>query len=325
MSPTDPVSSAAANEESPLELELILAPERAGERIDLAIGKSTPRLSRTYAGQLLRDGAILVNGRAVKPSYKVVGGERIQIELPEPEAIEARAEDIPLDVIHEDADIIVINKPAGMVTHPSAGHASGSLVNALLFRCKDLSAIGGSLRPGIVHRLDKDTTGIIVAAKNDVAHRALAEQFAERKTTKEYLAICHGNPLHAVFDCDGRIGRHPQRRTEMAVLKRPGEGREAFTSFEIQERFAKRKMFLVRALPKTGRTHQIRVHLAKSGYPIIADPLYGKEVGFADLELWRHALHACRLGFNHPRTGVRVTYEAPLAKDMQFALAKLRG
>lgn len=314
-----------AADETDLELEFTLAPERAGERIDLAIGKSTPRVSRTYAGQLLRDGSILVNGRQIKPSYKAVGGEHIQIELPEPEAIEARPEDIPLDVIHEDADIIVINKPAGMVTHPSSGHGSGSLVNALLFRCKDLSAIGGSLRPGIVHRLDKDTTGVIVAAKNDIAHRALADQFAERKTTKEYIAICHGIPLRPVFDCDGRIGRHPQRRTEMAVLKRPNEGREAFTTFEVQERFPKRRMALVRALPKTGRTHQIRVHLAKSGHPIIADALYGKECGFADLELWRHALHAHRLGFNHPRSGERMTFEAPLAKDMQTALEKLRG
>jgi 23S rRNA pseudouridine1911/1915/1917 synthase len=236
--------------------------------------------------------------------------------------IEARPEDLPLAILHEDADIIVVNKAAGMVTHPSAGHASGSLVNALLFHCKDLSSISGSLRPGIVHRLDKDTTGAIVVAKNDAAHRNLSEQFAERRTKKEYLALCHGVPLNDAFECDGRIGRHPQRRTEMAILKRPGEGREAFTAFEVQERF--KDLFFVRALPRTGRTHQIRVHLAKSGYPILCDPLYGKEMALPTLGLARHALHAHRLGFDHPKSGARVTFEAPLPADMQRALETLR-
>ncbi len=251
-------------------------------------------------------------------------GQRISIDLPEPEAIEARPEDIPLTILYEDRDIVVTAKPPAMVTHPSAGHATGSLVNALLFHCKDLSSINGALRPGIVHRLDMDTSGAIVAAKNDAAHRSLADQFAARTVKKEYLAICRGKPLRDVFHCDGRIGRHPVRRTEMTVLKDPNDGRDAYTDFQVLEHF-KGEIFFVRAMPRTGRTHQIRVHLAKSGYPILADALYGKESELPELGLARHALHAAKLSFDHPATGKRVSFDAPLPEDMRGALERLRN
>lgn len=306
-----------------VELEFTIPREHAGKRIDVAVAACHPSISRTYAGRLFRDGAILINGKQAKPSSKARGGELVSIDLPEPEAIEARPEHIPLNILFEDHDIVVVNKPAGMVTHPSAGHASGSLVNALLFHCKDLSSINGSLRPGIVHRLDMDTSGVIVAAKNDAAHRSLAEQFAERNVKKEYLALCHGNPPRDVFFCDGRIGRHPTRRTEMTILKSADEGRDAYTDFQVVERF-KRDLFLVRALPRTGRTHQIRVHLAKSGYPIAADALYGKEAALPELGLARQALHAAKLSFDHPATGKRVAFEAPLAEDMRAAVERSR-
>lgn len=308
--------------ESPLELEFVIPASQAGNRLDVALAFCHPAISRTHFARLLKLGDVLINDKQVKASGKARGGEKVNIDLPEPEEITARPENIPLNVIFEDKDLIVVNKPAGMVSHPSAGHASGSLVNALLFHCKDLSSINGMLRPGIVHRLDMDTSGAIVSAKNDAAHRHLADQFANRVVKKEYVAICYGNPLRDVFFCDGRIGRHPVRRTEMTIIKDPDEGRDAYTDFQVLKRF-KGERFLVRAFPKTGRTHQIRVHLAKSGYPILSDGLYGKEAELPELGLSRHMLHAARLSFDHPATGQRVSFEAPLADDMTRAIELL--
>ena len=305
------------------ELEFDIPASFVGKRVDVAVAACHPAISRTYAGHLFRDGAILINGKQAKPSAKTRAGDRASIDLPEPEVIAARPENIPLNIIFEDRDIVVVNKAAGMVAHPSAGHGSGSLVNALLFHCKDLSSINGSLRPGIVHRLDMDTSGAIVAAKNDAAHKSLADQFANRTVKKEYLALCHGVPQWDVFFCDGRIGRHPTKRTEQTVLKSADEGRDAHTDFQVLERF-KNELFYVRAMPRTGRTHQIRVHLAKTGYPILADGLYGKEAALPELGLARHALHAAKLSFDHPATGKRVSFEAPLHADMAGALEKLR-
>jgi len=305
------------------ELEFTIPPQYAGKRIDVVVAACHTAVSRTYAGRLFRDGAILINGKQAKPSAKARGGELVSIDLPEPEAIEARPENIPLNILFEDRDVVVVNKPAGMVTHPSAGHGSGSLVNALLYHCKDLSSINGTLRPGIVHRLDMDTSGAIVAAKNDNAHRSLADQFAARTVKKEYLALCYGKPPRDIFFCDGRIGRHPVRRTEMTICKAADEGRDAYTDFQVLERF-KGDRFLVRAMPRTGRTHQIRVHLAKNGYPILSDKMYGKESALPELGLARHALHAAKLSFEHPGTGQRVSFEAPLAEDMRGAAETLR-
>ena len=318
--PPDPQNVSA---DTPGEIELLLPADHAGLRLDVALTQLLPQLSRNFVRHLLNDGAILVNGKTAKPSSKVRGGEQVSVEIPEPEVIEAFPENIPLNIIFEDSHIIAVNKPPGMVAHPSSGHTSGSLVNALLSHCKDLSSINGKLRPGIVHRLDRDTSGVIVSAKNDAAHRALAEQFSSRTAKKEYLALCHGNPPRNEFFCDGRIGRHPIRRTEMSVLREDDEGREAHTDFVVLERF-KQNMFYVRALPKTGRTHQIRVHLAKSGYPILADPLYGKEATLPELGLLRHALHAQRLTILHPITSEKLLLEAPIPDDMGKALIRLR-
>lgn len=306
-----------------LEFEVTIPANQAGLRLDVALAAAFPRISRSYAARLLKMEAILVGGKPAKASAVARGGERVSISLPEPEDIEARPENIPLDILFEDSSIIVVNKPAGMVAHPSSGHATGALVNALLFHCKDLSTINGKIRPGIVHRLDKDTSGCIVAAKNDTAHRALAEQFSARTVSKEYAALCHGNPLQAEFECSGRIGRHPQRRSEMTVVRGEDEGREAYTRFTILERFRK-SMFFVIARPKTGRTHQIRVHLAKSGYPILADSLYGKESALPELGLSRQALHARVLSFIHPVTLEKLSFEARIPDDIENALRVLR-
>ena len=313
----------------------VLNAERIGFRLDVALAGQYPQFSRSFLSRLLKDGAILVNGKQAKPSYKVRGGEQVEIEFPEPEIIEARPEAIPLDVLFEDSDLIVVNKPAGMPAHPSAGHAGGTLVNALLAHCTDLSGINGALRPGIVHRLDMDTSGVIVAAKNDAAHQALQDQFMARTVRKQYLALCHGSPAQDKFLCDGRIGRHPTRRVEMTVLRGKDEGREAHTDFEVLQRLgsgvreraagSRGAVSLILARPKTGRTHQIRVHLAKSGFPVLADALYGKEDAPPDLGLLRHALHAWKLEFSHPRTQEKLCFAAPLADDMKKALLKLGG
>lgn len=317
------------------ETEYCLPAAAAGKRFDVALASILTHCSRSYVTKLLKDGAILVNDSQVKPSRKAAGGEHVAIEWPAPEVIEAKPEAIPLDVLHEDADVIVVNKPFGMPVHPSPGHASGTLVNALLAHCQDLSTINGTLRPGIVHRLDMNTTGVIVSAKNDHAHRHLQDQFADRTVRKTYLALCRGNPKTDSFVCEGRIGRHPTRRTEMTVMRRHDEGREARTAFEVLERYRSvpsdwlggrgDEVSFVEARPRTGRTHQIRVHLAKSGYPLLADDLYGKEEALQELGLSRHALHAACLEFEHPVEGNRVAFEASLASDMAEAMQKLRS
>ena len=323
-SDSDLVSGPAAPEDEPLHFEVIIPAAQAGARFDVAIASVVPRISRTYAAKLMKDGAILVEGKATKASGSAKGGERVMVTLPEPETIEAKPENIPLSVIFEDAHIIVVNKPPGMVTHPSSGHTTGALVNALLFHCKDLSTINGKIRPGIVHRLDKDTSGCLVAAKHDAAHRGLADQFANRTVKKEYIALCHGAPLQNEFVCEGRIGRHATYRTEMTIMRNPDEGREAYTHFTVLERF-KGGFFYVEAHPRTGRTHQIRVHLAKSGYPILADPLYGKESEFLKLGLHRHALHAKTLSFQHPVTLEPQKFDAPFPEDIGIELRELRA
>ena len=307
-----------------LEFEVVIPADQAGLRFDVAVASVVPRVSRTYAARLLKDGAILIDGKAVKASATAKGGERVAVTLPEPEEIEAKPENIPLQVIFEDSSIIVVNKPPGMVTHPSSGHTTGALVNALLFHCKDLSTINGKIRPGIVHRLDKDTSGCLVAAKSDLAHRGLADQFANRVVTKEYIALCHGAPLQNEFVCEGRIGRHTTHRTEMTIMRDPEEGREAYTHFTVLERF-KKNFFYVEAHPRTGRTHQIRVHLAKSGFPILADPLYGKEATLPDFGLFRHALHARTLAFQHPISGEKLSFDAKIPDDIEGALRALRA
>ncbi len=252
-----------------------------------------------------------------KAGYKVKVNDRITITIPSPKISEVTAEDISLDVIYEDSDLIVVNKPRGMVVHPAAGNYSGTLVNALLAHCKDLSGIGGVERPGIVHRLDKETSGLIVAAKNDLAHNALAKQFKSREVKKEYIALVHGLIKEDEGVVEKKIGRHPKDRKKMAVVK---GGRESVSAYNVLERFS--NYTLVKVILKTGRTHQIRVHLSSIGHPLVGDRVYGSR--HEDFDLSGQMLHAKRLGFIHPRTGKEMLFEAALPKDMEELLRKLR-
>jgi 23S rRNA pseudouridine1911/1915/1917 synthase len=320
----------------PENLETVtLGPELAGRRLDAALAARFPERSRSFLAKLIRDGAVLVRGRVAKPAFEVRGGEQVEIDWPAPEMPAALPEPIPLRVLYEDQDLIVLDKPAGLAVHPGAGRSGGTLVNALLAHCADLSGVHGALRPGIVHRLDLETSGVMVAAKNDRAHLALQEQFLARTVRKEYLALCHGAPEADEFECAGRLGRHPTRRTEMTVLRRAGEGREAYTSLQVLARFRRRPgatkresprfISLLLARPRTGRTHQIRVHLAHAGHPVLCDGVYGREVSLPELGLHRHALHAWRLSFAHPRSGERLRFQADAPEDLLEALTRLGG
>ncbi|MBI2882189.1 MAG: RluA family pseudouridine synthase [Candidatus Tectomicrobia bacterium] len=309
-----------------------------GRRLDvfLAGHPEAPRWSRARVQQLIRGGNVRVESaaggdggpagplssaarsRAPRPGTLLRPGDRILVTLPPPEPAEAVPEDIPLDVLFEDAHLVVVNKPAGLVVHPAAGHARGTLVNALLARCPDLTGIGGRLRPGIVHRLDKDTSGLMVVAKTELALTRLQAALKARRVERVYLALAWGT-----FPDEGRIegpiGRHPLHRKKMAVVEK---GRPAVTRFRVVERFGKRALLEVRL--ETGRTHQIRVHLAHRGSPVIGDPVYGvRHKG--DPPIGRQALHAHRLCFDHPVTGERLRFEAPPPEDVQRALGSLRA
>ena len=305
-----------------------LSVDLAGERLDVFVARSLPDITRSRVQRLIAEGAVLVDGVRAKASMRVESGQRVSVDVPEPIEATAVAQDIALDILYEDADLIVVNKPAGMTVHPSPGHESGTLVNAILAHCTDLSGIGGVLRPGIVHRLDRDTSGVILVAKHDAAHNSLARQLKERRVEKTYLALVSGTPKPAEGVIDAPIARDPRNRQRMAVVS---DGRESVTAYEVIERFLGAS--LLQARPKTGRTHQIRVHLAAIGHPIIGDRVYGKPAGgrgepgtaLAHLDLVRHFLHAHRIVFAHPATDARVEFEAPLPPDLAQALATLRG
>lgn len=312
--------------------KIIMPQTAAGSRLDVALTQLLPDQSRSALARMMKNGALLVNGKPTEPSRKVGGGELVEIDAASPEPLCAVPEKIPLAILYEDADVVVVNKPVGMVVHPSAGHHLGTLAGALLHYCGVLSGVNGALRPGIVHRLDRDTSGVILTAKNDLAHRRLAAAFAARTVEKEYLAICLGVPKSAVFSCADAIMRHPVRRKEMTVAKRLGdEGRAAHTDFEVLERFLPIRLpegtfsfSLVKAKPKTGRTHQIRVHLAHLGFPVAADAVYRRKKNSPSLGLTRHALHASKLTFSHPTSGRLVVCEADLPEDMRSAIEFLR-
>lgn len=300
--------------------------EAAGRRIDAFLAEQPQlALSRTAVQRLIEAGRVRVGGRPVRSSLKLSGGEEIEVRVPPPPAPEARAEDIPLRVVYEDADLIVVDKPRGMVVHPAAGHARGTLVNALLHHCPDLSGVGGELRPGIVHRLDKGTTGLIVAAKNDAAHHSLAAQIKRRTARREYLALVYGSPDADRGLIDAPIGRDPAHRQRMAVVAH--RGRAARTHFQVRERFpgrgGSRGHALLECRLETGRTHQVRVHLASIGHPVVADPLYAPSR--PTLGLGGQALHAFRLAFEHPRTGRPLRFEVPLPPDFQAVVDNLRA
>ncbi|HET7467464.1 MAG TPA: RluA family pseudouridine synthase [Candidatus Dormibacteraeota bacterium] len=276
-------------------------------RLDRFLAEHTTTLSRSAASHLIKDGRVLLNGREGRASDRVAAGDVVEFALPEPHPARAGAESLPLRVVHEDADLLVIDKPAGMVVHPAPGHISGTLVNALLGLGGGWSAAGGEERPGIVHRLDKGTSGLIVVARNDAAHRALAAQLGDRTLSRTYLAIARGVIKEKAGELEGPIGRHPRERKRMAVVK---GGRFARTRYEVVER--KRAYTLVRCDLDTGRTHQIRVHLAAFGHPVAGDPDYG---GRRADEPGRPMLHAWRLRLRHPSSGDELSFEAPPPAD----------
>ena len=300
-------------------MRTVFTADRADERLDLFLVRRLPDLSRSYAQRLIADGQVTVDGTARKANYKLRGGEEIACTMPPAEEIEIRAEDIPLDILYEDADIIVVNKARGMVVHPAAGIYTGTLVNALLWHCNDLSGINGALRPGIVHRLDKDTSGVMVAAKNDMAHHYLARQIRDKDARREYRAIVHGNIVPRAGVITGDIGRHPTDRKKMAIVRE--NGKPATTHFEVLERFGDYTYVSCRL--ETGRTHQIRVHMTSIGHPLVGDPKYtAKKNPFA---IVGQALHSLTLSLTHPRTGTEMTFTAPLPADMEEILHTLHS
>jgi 23S rRNA pseudouridine1911/1915/1917 synthase len=295
--------------------------ELAGQRLDAALARLEPSLSRAQVRRLVEQGAITVSGEVVKPAHRLRAGERIAGAVPEARPTALEPEALPLAILFQDADVIVIDKPPGLVVHPAPGHGGGTLVNALLHHCRDLSGIGGELRPGIVHRLDKDTSGVLIVAKNDAAHRSLAAQFKAHSVLREYLAIVRGAPRAASGTVEAAIGRHPTDRKRMST--RTKRGRAAVTHYSVEERL--RGASLLRVRLETGRTHQVRVHLASIGLAVLGDPVYGGAQALgAELGLTRQALHAAVLGFTHPTSGERLRFESPLPADMARALEALR-
>ncbi len=303
----------------------IVGPDAGSERLDSFISLKTCGLSRSYVQKLIRQGLVAVNTKIEKVSYKVKKGDCIDLIIPdEPENI-LIPEDIPLDVIYEDEYIIVINKPSQTVVHPAAGHKSGTLINALLFKCGKLASIGAPLRPGVVHRLDKDTSGIIVVAKDDAAYLNLCKQFRERKVEKYYLALLYGSLRKDRGEISAAIGRAVSDRKKMSTKTR--KGREAVTQFEVLKRFKTATMVKVRII--TGRTHQIRVHFSASGHPVLGDKTYGKKtnINFAQkiIHFNRQMLHAYCLKFKHPINGQTLEFTAPMPEDMRKAIEELEA
>ena len=304
------------------EQHYIVTPDGAGKRLDVWLSTQEPDLSRARIQALIHEGHILLGGKSPKPSQKLTAGQNITLAIPPPVEVELKPEAIALDVVYEDSDLIVVNKPDGMVVHPAAGHASGTLVNALLAHCPDLAGIGGEKRPGIVHRLDRETTGVMVVAKNETTMRSLVNQFRHRQVTKEYLALVWGHMNPPAGRAETLIGRNPNDRKKMCT--RPDHGRPAVTNYETQEKFATSSLLRVRI--ETGRTHQIRVHMAFLGHSIVGDPQYGRPRRDA-LPVpvpARQMLHAARLAFTHPATGQPLSFEARLPPDMQTLLTTLR-
>ena len=291
----------------------------AGERVDLALAAITG-ISRSQARRWIDEGLVRVNTQTCRPSQRVQLGDALETDPPEPLPSPLEPEPIPLQILWEDADVLVLDKPAGLVVHPAPGHASGTLVNALLHHCVDLAGVGGVLRPGIVHRLDQGTSGVLVVAKNDSAHRALAEQFRDHSIERIYRALVRGVPGQDAGRIDRPIGRHPRERKRMSVHAHVA--REAHTAWRVIARYPASERAWLEVRPETGRTHQIRVHLAAAGFPIAGDPVYGRSrVG--EGEPTRPALHAAVLGFEHPRSGERLRFEAALPADLASLLDAL--
>ncbi|ORJ60248.1 RluA family pseudouridine synthase [Geothermobacter hydrogeniphilus] len=305
-------------------IRLDVAPGQGPQRLDRFLAEALEDYSRAQLKKLIDDGRVRLDGIPVKAGTRLKGGETILLAPFKPEPINAIPQDIPLNILYEDSDLIVIDKPAGMVVHPAPGHPDGTLVNALLYHCRDLAGIGGELRPGIVHRLDKDTSGVLVATKNDLAHQSLAEQFKEHSIRRRYLALVHGQVQQARGVVDKAIGRHPTERKKMSSRSR--QGRRAVTRWEVLRRFDLDRLSWLELALETGRTHQIRVHMSELNLPLVGDPVYGQQRranAVADLELrkrlqrlQRQALHARLLGFRHPTSGEYQEFRSPLPEDL---------
>jgi 23S rRNA pseudouridine1911/1915/1917 synthase len=296
-------------------IKLTISREQAGERLDRSLAQVLPAFSRARLQALIRDGFVTVNGNAARPRDAVRTGDDVEVREPEIEKSDAEPESIPLEILFEDDDLLVINKPAGLVMHPGAGHQQHTLVNALLAHCTNLSGIGGKERPGIVHRLDKETSGALVIAKNDVTHRDLSKQFAARTMGKIYLALVAGTPRKAAGVIDKAIERHPIHRQRMSIARR--QGRSAKTEYRVIR--SSGDVSLIECTLHSGRTHQIRVHLHHLGHPVLGDKLYaGKRGG----NFPRQMLHAWKITFRHPRSGEQMTFEAPIPRDFAEATPK---
>jgi 23S rRNA pseudouridine1911/1915/1917 synthase len=297
--------------------KFIIKEENNQLRLDKALANQT-ELSRSLLTELIHDGKVLVNGEVKKAKYKVKTGDRIDVEIPKDEVLDIVAEDLPLEIVYEDLQVAVVNKPQGMVVHPAAGHASGTLVNALMYHIKDLSSINGVIRPGIVHRIDKDTSGLLMVAKNDKAHESLAAQLKDKSSKRRYLAIVHGEIPNDKGTIEAPIGRNPKERKKQAVVS---GGKPAITHFEVLERFLGYTLVALRL--ETGRTHQIRVHMNYIGHPVAGDPLYGPNKTLTP----NHGqfLHAETLGFEHPTTGEFMEFQAEVPEIFAEQLKKLRG
>lgn len=296
-------------------MEHIIPDDQTGERIDKVLSALNSEWSRTQVQQWIKEGHVLVNGQKPKTNYKCSINDRIEITIPEPEELDVVPEDMDLDIYYEDRDVLVVNKPKGIVVHPAAGHGTGTLVNGLMAHCKDLSGINGVMRPGIVHRIDKDTSGLLMVAKNDMAHESLVNQLMNKTVTRKYRAIVHGIIPHDYGTIDAPIARDPKDRQSMTVVD---NGKHAVTHFHVLERF--KDFTFVECQLETGRTHQIRVHMKYIGYPLAGDPKYGPR---KTLELGGQALHAGVLGFDHPRSGKYLEFEAPLPAYFQELIDKL--
>jgi 23S rRNA pseudouridine1911/1915/1917 synthase len=291
--------------------------EAKGERLDVYLRAKLPDLSRERIKTLIEEGYILVEGKSVKPSYKLKGGEQVLVRIPVEKEHSLQPKEVPFEILYEDEDLAVIYKPAGIVVHPAPGHLDDTLVHGLLHKLRSLSGVGGELRPGIVHRLDKDTSGVMLVAKNDFNHKKLTQDFKERRVEKEYLAIVYGRLTQKEGTLDFPIGRHPVQRKRMAVVK---EGRQALTKYKVLRLF--KKATLVLAKPLTGRTHQLRVHFSHIGHPILGDPIYGglkPDVPRPE----RLMLHAYRISFEHPRTGAHLAFTKDPPEDFERYLKLL--
>jgi 23S rRNA pseudouridine1911/1915/1917 synthase len=298
--------------------------DATGLRLDVWLAGRLPELSRSWIQSLIKSGHVTVGGKQMRPHAKVIKAMEVDVDIPDPQAPpQLTAENIPLDILYEDAEIIVVNKPAGLVVHPAAGHSAGTLVNALLYRCRDLAGIGGEIRPGLVHRLDKDTTGALVVAKNERSMKKLANQFKKRRVHKEYVAVVAGTPRPSAGRIETLIGRSIHDRKKMSTKPATG-GRIAITRYEVAESFGRTS--LVRLTIETGRTHQIRVHMAHIGHPVLGDKQYGNSMRGLNLPivLNRQMLHAEVLSLQHPTQNRKIEFRAPLPEDMLVLLAELR-